>query len=355
MKKILALLFISITLTALTQSTKKVLFIGNSYTYVNDLPGTIRTLALGCGDTLNYGQSTPGGCTFQSHLSNSTTTTLISQGGWDQIVLQEQSQLPAFPISDAQNLCFPYAQQLCNLIRSNNHNSEIIFYMTWGRKNGDASNCANYAPLCTYEGMDSLIYERYMMMAETNQAAVSPVGRVWHVLRETHPEIELYSSDESHPSMAGTYAAAVTFFTILFRKSPSCITNNLALDAATAQNIRETVETIVFDQLDFWYQYSPFPPEQHDAIELPRSTTQLQIYPNPARGLIHIELPTDNDSYIITIHNAIGKQVHRSQTSRTDRVDIPILNLSSGIYIIECKNKNSNEKGISHRAKVVVE
>ena len=354
-KRILTTLIIAATLTAVGQSTKKVLFIGNSYTYVNDLPGTLRTLALGCGDTLNYEQSTPGGSTFQSHLSNNNTTSLIAKGDWEYVILQEQSQLPAFPISDVQNLCFPYAQQLCNLIRINNPNSEIVFYMTWGRKNGDASNCANYAPLCTYEGMDSLIYERYMIMAETNQAAVSPVGRVWHALRENHPEIELYSSDESHPSIAGTYAAAVTFYTILFRKSPSCITNNLTLNAATAQSIRETVEEIVFDQLDFWYHYSPFLPEQHDAIQSTRPTAQLRVYPTPARGMLHIELPTDNDSHIITIHNAIGKQVYRSQTSVKGEIAIPVSKLPSGIYIIECKTENSNTKVISHRAKVVVE
>ena len=78
MKRFLTFLLTVAVLTCGAQSTQKVLFIGNSYTYVNDLPGTVRTLALGCGDTLNFEQSTPGGCTFQSHLSNATTTSPLA-------------------------------------------------------------------------------------------------------------------------------------------------------------------------------------------------------------------------------------------------------------------------------------
>ena len=91
MKRILSLtlLLVAALLLANAQSSRKVLFIGNSYIYTNDLPNMIKTLASGCGDTLEYSQSTPGGCTFQNHLSNSTTLSLIQQGGWDHVVLQE--------------------------------------------------------------------------------------------------------------------------------------------------------------------------------------------------------------------------------------------------------------------------
>ena len=250
MKQFLTFLLTVAVLTCGAQSTKKVLFIGNSYTYVNDLPGTVRTLALGCGDTLNFEQSTPGGCTFQNHLSNAATTSLIAQGGWDNVILQEQSQLPSFPITDVQSQCFPFAQQLCDLIRNSTPDAGIVFYMTWGRKNGDATNCAAYPPLCTYEGMDSLLYWRYLQMAEDNHAAVSPVGRVWHVLRDNHPEIELYSSDESHPSVAGTYAAAVTFYTILFKKSPMCTSSTCLKSYGFTTRIRLTPHASAIFSID---------------------------------------------------------------------------------------------------------
>ncbi|MCQ2280738.1 MAG: hypothetical protein MJZ49_08075, partial [Bacteroidales bacterium] len=106
----LTALTVAFALTLNAQTTQKVLFIGNSYVYTNDLPNAIKTLALGCGDTLEYSQSTPGGCTFQQHLSNTTTMGYVNAGGWDKVILQEQSQLPSFPIGNVQNQCFPFAQ-----------------------------------------------------------------------------------------------------------------------------------------------------------------------------------------------------------------------------------------------------
>lgn len=355
MRRLLVLLLTAAVLTCGAQSTQKVLFIGNSYIYVNDLPSTLRTLALGCGDTLLYEQSTPGGCTFQNHLSNSTTTSLIQVGGWDHVILQEQSQLPSFPIADVQSQCFPYAQQLCDLIRNSTPDAGIVFYMTWGRKNGDATNCAAYPPLCTYEGMDSLLYWRYLQMAEDNRAAVSPVGRVWHVLRDNHPEIELYSSDESHPSVAGTYAAAVTFYTILYKRSPMCISNNLTLDAAAAQAIRETVESVVFDSLDFWYQYTDSTPENPDGVGDRTQVERLKVYPNPASGRLHIELSeAGSRGYELILHNAMGAQVLRT-TVTGGTVDIDVHHLPAGLYTLSCRPEDGNRDGFVRRAKVVVE
>lgn len=333
MKKILFLLIFAVPLTMNAQITKRVLFIGNSYTQVNDLPGTIKTLALECGDTLDYQESVPGGSTFQSHLSNATSTALIDGGDYDIVVLQEQSQLPSFPDDQVESECFPYARQLCERIRTANPDANIAFYMTWGRKNGDASNCPYFPPLCTYEGMDSLLYLRYTMMAETNHAILSPVGRVWHVLRDSHPEIELYNADGSHPSPAGTYAAAVTFYTILFLKSPACITNSLSIDEASAEIIRETVQTVVYDSLAFWYRYAVTTDGIHEE-ELEGGT--LLVYPNPVRDICHLSLRniSVHSSMEVRVLDACGKSV-LSQPMSSYAAQIDFSTLPSGVYFIQ--------------------
>lgn len=125
--------------------------------------------------------------------------------------------------------------------------------MTWGRKNGDASNCASWPPVCTYSGMDSLLNLRYRMMADSNNAIVSPVGAVWKYIRQNFPLIDLYQSDESHPSVAGTYAAACSFYTALFRKDPTAITFNSTLSTTDAANIRTAAKLIVYDSLMNWH------------------------------------------------------------------------------------------------------
>ncbi|MPM30464.1 hypothetical protein SDC9_77014 [bioreactor metagenome] len=260
MKKVFTILicFAAISFSQ-AQTILRVLFIGNSYTYVNDLPGLVSLVAKSAGDSLVYSSSAPGGYTLQQHCSNATTNSLIQQGNWDFVVLQEQSQLPSFTDGEVQSMVFPYATQLDNMIRQADSCAETIFYMTWGRKNGDATNCAVWPPVCTYEGMDSLLHLRYMMMAQDNDAEVSPVGAVWHYLRTNAPGIELYSADESHPSPAGSYAAACTFYASMYRKDPSHITYDFSLSAADANTIRQAAKTIVFDNLANWYNTDEIP------------------------------------------------------------------------------------------------
>jgi len=127
-----------------------------------------------------------------------------------------------------------------------------MFYMTWGRENGDANNCPFFPPLCTYEGMDSMLRMRYEMMANDNDAVVSPVSVVWRYLRTNHPTIDLYTNDGSHPSAAGSYAAACTFYAAMFRADPSLITFDFTLSQNEAAIIRNAAKMIVYDDLVSW-------------------------------------------------------------------------------------------------------
>lgn len=283
MKKTFVFLFLFLLFFASkSQTTLKVLFLGNSYTSVNDLPGLTFQVTKSAGDSLVYSSNTPGGYTFNQHSSNSTSISLINQGGWNYVVLQEQSQYPSFPDAQVQTEVFPYATALNEMILAADSCTETIFYMTWGRKNGDASNCAVWPPVCTYEGMDSLLHLRYMTMAQDNNAEVSPVGAVWHYLRTNAPGIELYNSDESHPSPAGSYAAACTFYTSMYRKDPTHITYNFSLSAGAADTIRHAVKTVVFDSLANWYNTDEIPQAMFSHLS---STTPVQLVNSSTNAL----------------------------------------------------------------------
>lgn len=239
--------------------TIRALFLGNSYTAVNNLPQMTANVAISAGDTLLFDSNTPGGYTLQGHSTNAVSLSKIAAGNWDLVVLQEQSQLPSFPIGQVQTDVFPYAHFLDSVINLENPCGETAFYMTWGRKNGDASNCSWWPPVCTYSGMDSLLNLRYRMMADSNNAILSPVGAVWNYIRQIYPLIELYQADESHPSVAGTYAAACCFYTALFRKDPTKISFNATLSAKDAENIRAAAKIMVYDSLMNWHigEYDP--------------------------------------------------------------------------------------------------
>jgi PKD repeat protein len=219
---------------------------------VNNLPQLVYNVAVSVGDTLIYDQHTPGGARLMQHATNATALAKISSDDWDHVVLQAQSQEPSFPDGQVASEVFPYAEILCDSIRANNECTRPIFFMTWGRENGDASNCAVWPPVCTYEGMDSLLNLRYRMMGNDNDADVSPVGAVWNYIRDNYPDIDLYSNDGSHPSTAGSYAAACTFYSIIFRKNPTLISFNSLLSDTDADAIKEAVRIIAFDELLEW-------------------------------------------------------------------------------------------------------
>lgn len=215
----------------------------------------VAAVAASVGDTLIFDSNNPGGYTFAGHLQDNLSLSKIQAGSWDFVVLQEQSQFPSFPqysMADAIGLRLK--------IRQFNPCARPLFYRTWGRKNGDASNCSAWPPVCTYAGMDSLLHLRYMQMAQVNHAEVSPVGSTWKYIRQQFPSIELYNADESHPSLAGTYAAACSFYASVFKKNPAAIPYNGGLTATEATNIRLAAKAVVFDSLANWY-FPDLPPK----------------------------------------------------------------------------------------------
>ena len=249
MKKIFLLITLLFGFSGSAQSvTRKVLFVGNSYTEVNNLPQLIASAAASVGDILIFDSHTPGGYTLMQHSTNAVTQNKIRTGNWDHVVLQGQSQEAITGESDF----YTGATDLNTLIRKYNPCSETLFYVTWGRKNGDAINCPNIPVLCTYETMDAAITNTYVDLATYLQTEVSPVAAVWKYLRAQHPNIELYAADESHPSAAGSYAAACSFYATIFRKNPALISFNYDLSPADAAVIRNAAKTIVYDHLSSW-------------------------------------------------------------------------------------------------------
>ncbi len=172
MKKSFTAFLILLCLFTLGQ-TQRVLFHGNSYTNVNNLPQITADIANSHGDTLIFDSNTPGGYIQQSHSTNQTTLNKIMAGPWDFVVLQEQSQLPSLPINQVEEQVFPYARRYLDCI-INEHSpcNETMFYMTWGRKNGNIFNCDWWPPVCTYQGMDNLLRLRHIIMTDNNDAVV---------------------------------------------------------------------------------------------------------------------------------------------------------------------------------------
>jgi PKD repeat protein len=249
------LLFIPLALATFSvygQTIKKVLFLGNSYTAANNLPLLVSNMAESTGDVLIYDSFTPGGYRFMDHASNPTTLAKINSDNWNYVALQAQSQETSLSQTQMETEVFPFGESLSNAIRANNECSQPMFYMTWGRKNGDTPNCVARPWVCTYEEMDNVIKATYIFMAEINEAKLAPAGAVWRYIRENHPSMDLYSGDGSHPSLAGSYAVACAFYTMIYKKDPTSITWNSTLTENEVNIIKMATKTIVFDEISTW-------------------------------------------------------------------------------------------------------
>lgn len=243
---------LSLSATFVQAQTTSILWLGNSYTAANNLPDLVYQLALSGGDSVTYNSNTPGGYTLQMHSQNAMSLQLINQQPWDFVVVQAQSQEPSFDPAYVNANVFPYASFLDSAIQNNDSCTQTVFYMTWGRKNGDASNCAAWPPVCTYLGMQGLLRERYVQMAHDNNAVTAPCGEAWRNVIASGPTYDLFQPDESHPSLYGSYLNACVFYATMFRKSPVGLQFMSTLPTADAYFLQQVAASTVFDSMSVW-------------------------------------------------------------------------------------------------------
>lgn len=229
-----------------------VLFVGNSYLAVNNLPLLLDSIVTAGGDTLEWDISAPGGYTLKQHSTDANTLAKISQQQWDYVVLQEQSQLPSLHPDSVDSTTIPYALFLDSLIQANNPCTQTVFFETWGRRYGDASNCAAYPPVCTYNGMQQRLMESYKLMADTCHGIVAPVGEAFRACIAYDSTVNLYQADYSHPSLEGSFLAASVFYNVFFRRSANGNPYDPGVTQLPAYIFHLAARQVVKDSLNFW-------------------------------------------------------------------------------------------------------
>jgi hypothetical protein len=194
----------------------RILFIGNSLIYAADLPAMVQGLARTAGRDLLYEQHTPGGRRLADHVEDPGASALLARGGWDAVVLQEQSQWPALPDERVRSEVEPAALALAARAREADPAVRILLYETPAHRDGDPQLGAGAA---TYQGMQERIDRTYRRLASLVDGTVVPAGEAWLLARREHPEIQLYG-DAVHPGRAGAYLTACVFYAVLFDHSP---------------------------------------------------------------------------------------------------------------------------------------
>ncbi|TCO40549.1 hypothetical protein EV646_11790 [Kribbella antiqua] len=193
---------------------------GNSFTARNNLPGLLTGLAGARGIDLEHRLIQAGGASLRQHLNAGKALEAIATGGFDVVVLQEQSTLPIKSPDRFRESArdFDAAIKAAGL--------RTALYMTWARRNAPETQQA--------------LTSAYAGSAAELGATLVPVGVIWERFIKQYDEPVLHDSDNSHPALAGSYLAACVFLMALLEQDPVGIDVPVkGLDADTAALLRQ--------------------------------------------------------------------------------------------------------------------
>lgn len=199
--------------TAFAGATVSILFVGNSLTQVNDLPGTFKHFAAESPlhSEIEVRSITPGGATLADHWKRGQALSTLRTYRPNFLILQGQSTEP-LSAPESFNL---YAHHFKS--EADQVGSTTILFSTWARPGTDsyyrdASSGGSPAE------MQIRLNSAYATVANNIGAICAPVGVAWQRAEKIAPNIQLLDGSQ-HPSPAGTYLAAAIFFRTIFNTS----------------------------------------------------------------------------------------------------------------------------------------
>ena len=216
-------------------SCQRVLFVGNSYTYENDLPAVFRHLARAGGHAVVTGMEANGGETLEGHVTSTETPAAIT-AGWQLVVLQEQSEIPAVA-SVRQQVMYPAVRTLVAQVRA--AGGSPVLLETWAHLDGWSDYRLDYA------AMQAGISAGYREIGVELRIPVAPAGDAWEREKAQDSSVELWQADGSHPTVAGTYLAACVLFAEVFDASPVGSSSTEGLPEAVARELQQVAWSTV--------------------------------------------------------------------------------------------------------------
>ncbi|HWN42374.1 MAG TPA: SGNH/GDSL hydrolase family protein [Thermoanaerobaculia bacterium] len=178
----------------------RVLFLGSSLTYNNDLPLLVQAFARAVGKNVEVATVAKGGFSFEDHCKRGAALSTLRKNAWNYVVMQQgPSTLPA-----SRRNMREWARRLVEPIRQ--AGARPALYMVW-------------------PGEDRLAYFdevriSYQLTAEDIDGMMIPAGEAWRAAWRRDPDIPLYRRDREHPSPTGSFLVALSIFGMLLSRSP---------------------------------------------------------------------------------------------------------------------------------------
>jgi hypothetical protein len=298
--------------------TLRILFLGNSHTYYNNLPHMFALLAESGGHPVMADSNAPAGYTLEGHTTNPVTLSKIAQGGWNYVVLQENSMYPVIDFYRYGSM-YPAAHHLDSLIEQ--VGAIPALFMTWGWRGGGQRDLNGHysAPFADYFEMQDTLSAAYEMLAGEMPALLVRAGRAWERAMRLDTTLDLWQqTDNYHPNLQGSYLAACVFYAEIFNQSPMGLEYTAGVEPAMAAFLQSVALYIVHSV------------EDEPGGIIPQDIGLLQNYPNPFNSTTNLTLNSPTDA-AIAIYDITGKQV-ATLDATNGRAIWDADGYSSGIY-----------------------
>ena len=180
----------------------RVLFLGNSHTYLHYMPQMLVQLvkAADCGFELEADQCVGEGVSLEWHWNNESSRQKMRGRNWDYIVLQDRSGGPLEDLDSFQKHAGLLDAEIKKL------GAATILYMTWANQNRPDTGI--------------VLADAYRRMANELGAYLAPVGLAWANAQKNSSELALHHHDGRHASPVGAYFTACLFYAVLTDTSP---------------------------------------------------------------------------------------------------------------------------------------
>lgn len=216
----------------------KFLFIGNSATYVNEVPQTLQRLAGKCGFEFEVAQITPGGCELAKHADTSTELgqRVFSEiaKGYDIVFLQENGS--CMSSDEKRAACFDASRRLIAAIRESG--AEPYIYV----RPPCLKDYYGYTTLEQCKNFDEIFGT---IAKENGNVKCVYVNRAFAYAKK-NLNYDLWGEDRAHTSLLGAYLIICTFFATLFGVSATKLESD-TIDAVDARALAEVADKVVFD------------------------------------------------------------------------------------------------------------
>lgn len=190
----------------------RILFIGNSLTMQNNLPAMLKAIAAGAQPAVNIETAmvAAGGYTLEKHWDQGKAQAKIQEGNWDYVVLQEHSTGSKGEATDEGTQ--RVARQFDELAKKNH--AKTLLYMNWALQ----KTPEDQAKITAF----------YNQLGKDLNEVVVPVGLARENAVKADPKLNLFVKDGKHPTPAGTYLAACTFFATITKHSSKKLPGKIA-------------------------------------------------------------------------------------------------------------------------------